>query len=98
MSSESDEESKRGIRVLGLKDFQSVPDPSLLVALDLNDCGLGSLPAELWVCVNLQELNLSCNKLSSLPIEVGNWTSMTNLYLSINEFTALPIEVLESYD
>lgn len=59
-------------------------------SLDLRNCGLNDIPAEISHLSNLTTLNLSSNNLSQLPETVTELTNLTTLYLSYNKFFQLP--------
>jgi Leucine-rich repeat (LRR) protein len=61
--------------------------------LDLSECGLTSIPPQVFELTGLEELSLAGNSLSSLPPEIGNLTLLERLQLSGNELTSLPEEI-----
>lgn len=61
--------------------------------LDLGDCGLEELPAEVGSLTNLISLNLNGNRLKKLPPEIGNLTRLRDLNLNNNFLSELPAEI-----
>lgn len=52
-----------------------------------------SMPSEIGLLKNLQELFLSHNNLTSIPPEIGLLTQLQELDLRINDLRTLPIEM-----
>jgi Leucine-rich repeat (LRR) protein len=63
--------------------------------LDLSECGLTSIPPQVFELTELEELSLAGNNISILPPEIGKLTLLERLQLSGNELTHLPEEIGE---
>jgi len=63
--------------------------------LDLSECGLTSIPTQVFELTGLEELSLAGNNISILPPEIGKLTSLERLQLSGNELKRLPEEMGE---
>jgi hypothetical protein len=63
--------------------------------LDLSECGLTSVPAQVFELTELEELSLAGNNISVLPPEIGKLTLLERLQLSGNELKRLPEEIGE---
>jgi Leucine-rich repeat (LRR) protein len=71
----------------GLGEFVNVEQ------LDLVECGLASVPPEVWDMNSLKFLNLRGNRLESLPPEIGQLVNLVELRLGDNQLTDLPVEI-----
>jgi len=58
--------------------------------LNLADCHLAVLPAEIGLFKNLKKMNLECNQLRTLPGELKQLTKLRKLNLARNDFTTVP--------
>ncbi|KAH7622124.1 putative Leucine-rich repeat-containing protein 1 [Nannochloris sp. 'desiccata'] len=63
--------------------------------LDLSECGLPSIPAQVFELTELEELSLAGNNISILPPEIGKLTLLERLQLSGNELKHFPEEIGE---
>lgn len=61
--------------------------------LDLSECGLTHVPAEVWEIDGLEDLSLAGNLLTTLPPDIQRLTSLKRLQLSGNMLRALPEEM-----
>ncbi len=61
--------------------------------LNLDDCGLLSLPPEIWQLTALSSFWCSRNRLSSFPAEIGQLKALTELVCSNNQLSSLPAEI-----
>lgn len=61
-----------------------------LRVLNLNHCGLTSLPPTLGSLTNLRELRLAHNRLSGLPKEIGSLKRLQKLDADHNQLAAIP--------
>ena len=61
-----------------------------LRVLNLNHCGLTSLPPTLGALTNLRELRLAHNRLSGLPKEIGSLKRLQKLDADHNQLAAIP--------
>ena len=66
-----------------------------LAGLDLSDCQLETLPAEIGKLTNLTTLDLSKNQLETLSPEIGKLKNLTTLNLYGNQLERLPAEIVE---
>jgi len=67
--------------------FQHLPS---LTQLQLSYNSLTAIPAEISLCVNLQDIDISSNKISSLPDSFSGMTKLTKFSASDNNLTELP--------
>ncbi|MEY3442097.1 MAG: hypothetical protein RLZZ519_378 [Bacteroidota bacterium] len=80
--------------------------PAKVVRLNLQNHNLKSIPADLCLFPNLQELDLSHNQIKSLEVGFTCPTALKRLYVNHNEITELPaklaqltqLQVLVAYD
>lgn len=61
-----------------------------ITVLELQVCGLISLPREMYQLRNLKKLDLSQNRIEFLPESIKIWTQLEELNLCCNELTNLP--------
>ena len=73
-----------------LERFLSHPAKAALESVDLSDCELDSLPAELALCTSLRELDLSENNLKALPAYLTKLPQLKELNLQENLFKIIP--------
>ena len=66
---------------------------SLCTNLNIDGDNLTSLPAEIGLLTNLQELYCNSNELTSLPAEIENLTNLQTLDCNFNQLTFLPAEI-----
>lgn len=62
-----------------------------VVAIDITDSNITSIPPEIENLKNLEALYLSNNNLTSLPVEFGNLQNLRELHLTRNKLTYLPV-------
>lgn len=67
--------------------------PIDIVRLNLANCGITEIPAEIGQLKNIETLNLSTNNLTKIPAEIGKLDSLVILDLSNNALTELPPEI-----
>ncbi|MFA6159337.1 MAG: leucine-rich repeat domain-containing protein [Candidatus Paceibacterota bacterium] len=67
--------------------------PHRITILNLDACGLTSIPPEIGQLTSLRELGLSDNQLTSLPPEIGLLSSLQWLNLDANWLASLPPEI-----
>lgn len=80
--------------------------PEKVVRLNLQGHDLKSIPSDLCLFSNLQELDLSHNSIKSIDVGFSCPTALKRLYLNHNQITALPaklaqltrLEVLVAHD
>ncbi|MEE9379356.1 MAG: leucine-rich repeat domain-containing protein [Candidatus Lokiarchaeia archaeon] len=61
--------------------------------LYLDLCQLESVPTEVFLCKNLEELSLSNNSLTYIPKEIYKLNHLKKLILSHNQISSLPDEI-----
>lgn len=61
--------------------------------LYLDMCQLETIPKEVFLCKNLEELSLSNNSLTGIPEEIGRLSHLKKLILSHNKISRLPDEI-----
>jgi internalin A len=64
-------------------------------SLDLMDCGLSSIPAEVFELTWLAHLDLDGNGLTQLPPEIGQLNQLETLDARNNQLSALPPEIAQ---
>lgn len=64
-----------------------------LEVLVLEDCGLKTLPEELWALKNLKILDLNCNELTKISWKLGKLTQLRVLRVYQNSLWWLPEEI-----
>lgn len=67
--------------LLNIAGYNGVEKPEDITELNLENCDVVSLPAEIGRLINLERLNLSNNWLSELPFEIGSLTGLKHLDL-----------------
>lgn len=82
---------------LARNDIGSLPadidDMTSIVWLDVEECGLSTLPAALYNMSWLERLYAECNEIESLSADIGGMTSLAWLSLGYNELGGLPNEL-----
>ena len=80
-----------------IKEYKSLEEalknPDAVIRLNLRGKKLRTVPKEVFLFKNLQELNLKKTKIDQLPKEIGDLTNLQILDLSKNELTILPSEI-----
>ena len=76
-----------------LRKFNNVNHIINLQCLDLNWCGLKSIPKEIGQLTNLQTFVLHSNRLKSIPKEIGQLTNLQTLFLHSNHLKSIPKEI-----
>jgi Leucine-rich repeat (LRR) protein len=74
---------------LGLKNAESVGKLVGLENLDISACGLGTLPASLSNCTELQQLYASSNDLQEMPKAIYKLSKLRNIELNYNHIHTL---------
>lgn len=80
-------------KIDSLSNFSKVFSLENLEHLDLQDCGIGNLPAGIENLKRLKTLNLGRNNLRTIPREVGNLKYLQALKLNNNALGDIPKEV-----
>ncbi len=69
-------------------------DPTVITRTDVSSQHLTSLPSDVLLQVNLQELNISHNDISgALPAEIRKLSKLKILYANDNRMTGVPAEI-----
>lgn len=71
----------------------ALKNPDTVYRLDLKRSKLKTLPKEIFLLKNLQELNLSKNQLIELPEEIGELINLQLLDISSNDLQSLPASI-----
>lgn len=64
-----------------------------LVELRATNCGLTSLPSELYALTALQRLLVSFNDIEALPEDLGRMTALKELHIANNKLIGLPAQM-----
>src|SRR5271166_1817971 len=79
-------------RVFDLYDYVTgYTLPSTVLSLPKNN--FETLPHQIDILTNLQDINLRNNKLRSIPIEIYKLVNLQELYLSCNQINMVPKEI-----
>ncbi|MDJ1499188.1 hypothetical protein [Xanthocytophaga agilis] len=71
------------------------PEAAKIRIMNLHNTKFATIPKEIAVFENLEELDCSANSLKSLPEEIGKLTKLKRLDLSLNRFDSLPTSILK---
>ena len=82
-----------------IKEFQSIEDalknPDAVIRLNLKGEKLKTVPKDIFLFKNLQELNLKKTRIDILPKEIGELKNLQILNISKNQLITLPAEIGE---
>lgn len=73
--------------------FKKICFLSNLETLRLINCGIKSLPSELFKLINLKDVSFKNNQITEIPKEIGKLTKLENLILSNNQISEIPAEI-----
>ncbi|MDJ1494948.1 hypothetical protein QNI19_18565 [Cytophagaceae bacterium DM2B3-1] len=79
----------------GIKFPFDHPEAAKIRIINLHNTKFATIPKEIAVFENLEELDCSANSLKSLPEEIGKLTKLKRLDLSLNRFDSLPTGILK---
>lgn len=72
---------------------EALKNPLKVYRLDLSKQKLHTIPKEVFVLYNLQELNLAKNKIQSIPQEISSLVNLQKLNVSRNDLVELPATI-----
>ena len=72
-----------------------IKDLKFLETIEIQYCGLGSIPKSIGKLSNLKILNLEGNKLEIIPENIGELTNLTELMLDLNDIKKIPDSIGE---
>jgi Leucine-rich repeat (LRR) protein len=82
-----------------IKEYKSLEEalknPDAVIRLSLKGSKIKTVPKEVFIFKNLQELNLKKTKIDILPKEIGDLKNLQILDVSKNKLVTLPIEIGE---
>jgi hypothetical protein len=67
-----------------------IKNPAKVSKIEWIDQKISSIPAQLYQCQNLKELNLNFNNLEFLPDDISRFQNLSSLNLNNNKLLALP--------